>query len=640
MSEFAELDEIERSDTPDSFIFEDGGENDEDEQLVEEEFEGVSPLTDEPAAIIPEEYEPAAPHQTKFVGKRQISPSDEALIKDILEKYPGAVDPKTIRELSKSELHQHAHDIGVGGFGVQEIVDINVPIHRVKPVPPQLRKVTAYDPAELYRFFAGNSDLSPQSARIIFDIIWSAKKPESKKIQELATVIYHSNLKPDDPDMDYIIRQTKLKPSDIKNRYKTIQNLFDETPQDYNNIKNLFLNVAPPPMLVDDLKALKTTYHKKYPDIARPIRFMKMGTTTIDPAKTREFGTRELLDALIKLALLQMPLKQAHSLTNEIFGAKSCNVWDLKGCSKHAKEIIPAYKKMAEYISQRLAKKYPDLQQYLAGLSIILLHLDRSNPVGFFSTGFQYNLFANPELAISANYETDILPDIFTSKQVKKLVAEERQDAYKDLIERMYFNQFKKPPQYGEQRHMSRLDRHADFDRLYGAKRPEYDIYHEPEHKKFSITVGDTTHMITATTKLVTEDDTLFEDLYMIRYMPSLNHYMVIRFNEEDGAYIPRIIGTTKDLGPELDVKLGQPYSLDAVNTLFIPRGFYRITDDEFFESPEETAKLFSRASKSTAPIPLVKTAPLKLKKATPKVPVSQSYNGLKNVLNKMGGQV
>lgn len=646
MSEFAELDEVERSSTPDSELIQD---DDDLESLVgeEEDFVGVEPFADQPIAMIPDEYEPAAPHQPRFVSRRekQVSPSDEALIKDILEKYPGAVDidPKTIRDLAQAELHQLAMDVGVGGLGIQEIVDINVPRHRIKPIAPLMRRKLEYDPYLLYKIYMELTYLEPQSAREIFDIIWSSKKPVSDKITELGKVIYHTEIHPD--NVAYIHKKTGMDKKIIIERFKSIQDLLNEDPGNYNETKKLFFKYPPPHELIAELKKQRISRLEKFPDIVRPENILQIGTKTIDPVKTHTFGARILLDSLLKLGLLQIPQTQAQNLATEMFEMKTCDVWDLRGCSKQAREFIPGYKIMAEYISNRLAEKYPDVQQYIAALSIILLHLDRSNPVGFYSTEFQYNLFSNPELAVSANYQQDILPKIFKSTRVKKMVAEEREDAYKDLVETMYSNQFKKPPQYGEQRHMIRLDRHADLEQTYGSRRPEYEIYRESQQKKFSITVGDTTYIITGSARPIVEDDLLFDDLYMIRYMPMTNNYLIIHFIEKDGKFSPSIIGMSREQAKhtsyDLDVSLDKSYTLSQINSLFIPHGFYRITDDQFLDTPEPVAKIFSRAqTKSKAPKLFVEAKPLKMKKHAPVPPVSKNYTGLKQVLNEMGGQI
>lgn len=574
--------------------------------------------------------------------ERPVSPSDQQLVESIVQHYRKLnikkFDPKEIAQMTDSERYQIALENELVDQSIQEIIDLNIPVFR-GDAPRERKHIVGYtyEPGPIRKefIFQSKRNLDAKLAGAIFDVIWATPHHNLKKIDLLSRVLFQ--IDPDTPGA--IVNHYGLE--NYQQVMPVLNNFLTAIHQDARAAINgqLYFNMPPPMKYKTPLLMRRKPIVKEFPasPSIRARQTQNFQKFKYSPAAARENILRLLIHALVELSIPDVDLD-------------GCDVVTLRNCSHAARKVLPPYMKMAKYINDALWAKYRNHEDYIAHAAVLLLHLDRETPVGFYSTQFQYDIFANPSLAVTADYDAQIYPAVFRVGDAQRramvydLARNELRDAYTDLQEQlMVLEGMQAPVDFG-MRSIERVERQRDLDRLMAPHKKQYELVaaratppaSRPTtptravaptratspvttakgamDKVYSITLEGVTHLLQATDE---QPDELFEEadnVYMIRYFPLKNTYTILKFkvvddSGDDTLYEGSFLGREPDVELDLPLK-DRTHTLDEITDTFLSKGFLYIRSEEFEERPKELADIFTRPPLTIKEAPTFKKAP------------------------------
>lgn len=621
---------------------------------------------DETGMIIPiEEGErPEIVQPLTLKPRAQISPSDQNIIESIIDYYQSFQNknfkPEEIYNMSKSDRYKMAAEMDLLQKQTKEIIDINIPLKRIVPHAQRMHISSyEYEYPKIKKLFVNRlitrlKKLRPDYQYLselsdhIADLILNSNYSSDKKMELLGRILYQleGTLPARNARYHHSINQQAY--DDTVKFLNFFQNEIFNKPENILN-SNLYLSGYIPEDMITQFTRLKKPILKPL-EVEHIAPVISYDDETIDIIRLKYSITRELTDLLFKIYLKTLPDEKAESLVSELEG---CDVINYTNCSVNIKNVIMPFKNMAESINNQIYNKYKDTDKYLAHISILLLHLNRETPMGYYSTKFQQNIFRDPSIAVYGDYEENIYPPLFRSKSLdantRKYLWEFTQDELKDELKQLRRNikiwQGLRVPMEIEQIYIDRLSRQNDVERMLDNFRDEYTIkqYISPspapvktDEKIYSVTSGKNTYSVNATKNT---PELLFgeETFYMIRYLPDKNSYVILKFTlNDDDTWSGSVIGVTKTASKNISKALGldfsSSYELDEIMNKFGAQDFYIIESLEFDENADKLAKIFSKqTSKSSAPLQIIDST---IK------PSKNTYFDINQLLHKMGGQV
>jgi len=654
------------------------------EEDVESQIDIEESPEQEEGMIVPlrEEDQPEFMEPIRIIPRREVSPTDKTLIDSIIDYYKTLkikdFDPEEIYNMARSERYALASELELVKQPIQEIIDINIPSRRI-PLVQEKTHITGYtyDETSIKNYFENKlsealTNLNPgyphsvELSKHISNLIWNSDISKDKKLELMARILFQL-------DSDKAARAAGRVYRLNEDAFRGVQQFLTGFQRDIfihpglvlDN--NSYVRVDVPPHYIRPFHKFKTPIVKPLKEMHQ-LPLLTLDVERQDPVRIKNSLTRELTHSLFKLYVKSLPEDREKHLLRELVG---CDVLSFRNCSHEMREILPPYVEMAKYINERIFERYKDVDDYIAHMTILLLHLKRENILGFYSTQFQYDLFQNPDIAVYVNYEADMYPALFRSNTLSDKVRaklweftqEEIKDEHKDMKRNIKMWLGLRVPTEIEGRQMSRLYRQDDIENLLG---PRYEAQHEikreplpgltpvsapaplpvsvtvpeAEEKLYSVTSGGKTYAIKATKN---EPELLFgdEEFYLIKYLPEKNTYVILLFtfeDEDDEGWVASILGvsdsTSKKLSQKLKLNIGKTMNLEEIMNTYIPQDFYVIESEDFESSPVEYAQVFSqRLGESYAPVLVTKPSNIKPK-------VNKFYFDVDEMLGKMGGRV